>query len=136
MGIREEVFFEGGPHRGDLLMNLLLGVTIVWLPLTIGAITRALWLRYRITNRRVTVIGGWMGRHRSDIIYNEIARVVTVPRGFGLWGDMVITLKDGNRLELRCLPRFRELAAYVIERISPEARRVSGPIGQAAQQMT
>jgi hypothetical protein len=61
MGIREEVIFEGAPHRGDLILNLILGVTLVWLPLTIGAITRALWVRYRITNRRVTVVGGLVG---------------------------------------------------------------------------
>jgi len=130
MGIREEVIFEGGPHRGDLILNLLLGVTLVWLPLTIGAITRALWLRYRITNRRVTVTGGWLGRTRSDVIYSEMTQVVTIPRGFGLWGDMVITLKDGNRLELRSLPRFRELASYITDRLDPQARKASGPIGQ------
>jgi len=132
MGIREEVIFEGAPHRGDLIWNLLLGVTVVWLPLTIGAITRALWVRYRITNRRVTVVGGWLGRNRSDVIYSEIAKVVTIPRGFGLWGDMVITLKDGKRLELRCVPRFRELAGYITDRLEPQARQASGPIGQVA----
>ncbi|MEN9218596.1 MAG: PH domain-containing protein [Gloeomargarita sp. DG02_5_bins_242] len=130
MGIREEVIFEGGPHRGDLILNLVLGLTLVWLPLTIGAMTRALWLRYRITDRRVTVTGGWLGRNRSDIIYSEMAKVVTIPRGFGLWGDMVITLKDGKRLELRSLPRFRELADYIIGRIDPQARLASGSIGQ------
>ncbi|MEN9214083.1 MAG: PH domain-containing protein [Gloeomargarita sp. DG02_4_bins_56] len=130
MGIREEVIFEGGPHRGDLILNLVLGLTLVWLPLTIGAITRALWLRYRITDRRVTVTGGWLGRNRSDIIYSEMTKVVTIPRGFGLWGDMVITLKDGKRLELRSLPRFRELADYIIGRIDPQARLASGSIGQ------
>jgi len=130
MGIREEVIFEGGPHRGDLILNLLLGVTLIWLPLTIGAITRALWVRYRITNRRVTVTGGWLGRTRSDVIYSEMTQVVTIPRGLGLWGDMVITLKDGNRLELRSLPRFRELANYITERLDPQARKASGSIGQ------
>lgn len=130
MGIREEVIFEGGPHRGDLILNLVLGLTLVWLPLTIGAMTRALWLRYRITNRRVTVTGGWLGRNRSDVIYSEMTKVVTIPRGFGFWGDMVITLKDGKRLELRSLPRFRELADYIIGRIDPPARLASGSIGQ------
>jgi hypothetical protein len=130
MGIREDVIFEGGPHRGDLILNLVLGFTLVWLPLTIGAITRALWLRYRITSRRVTVTGGWLGRDRSDVIYSEMTKVVTIPRGFGLWGDMVITLKDGKRLELRSLPRFRELATYITERIDPQARQASTPLGQ------
>ncbi|APB33411.1 ribonuclease P [Gloeomargarita lithophora Alchichica-D10] len=131
MGIREDVIFEGGPHRGDLILNLVLGFTLIWLPLTIGAVTRALWLRYRITSRRVTVNGGWLGQNRSDVIYSEITKVVTISRGFGFWGDMVITLKDGKRLELRSLPRFRELASYITERIDPQARQASTPLGQA-----
>ena len=131
MGIREDVYYEGGPHIGDLIINILLGFTVICLPLTVGAITRALWLRYRITNRRISVTGGWMGRDRTDLIYNEISKIVTVPRGLGLWGDMVVTLKDGSRLELRSMPRFRELYDYISERISPKAQAVSGAIGQS-----
>jgi hypothetical protein len=131
MGIREDVFYEGGPHIGDLIINILVGFTVICLPLTVGAITRALWLRYRITNRRISVTGGWQGRDRTDIIYNEISKIVTVPRGFGLWGDMVVTLKDGSRLELRSMPRFREVYDYISERISPAAQTVSGAIGKS-----
>ncbi|MEO1068933.1 MAG: PH domain-containing protein [Cyanobacteria bacterium J06638_6] len=130
MGIREDVYYEGGPHIGDLIINILLGFTIICLPLTVGAITRALWLRYRITSRRISVTGGWMGRERTDLIYNEVSKIVTVPRGLGLWGDMVVTLKDGSRLELRAMPRFREVYDYINERISPAAQAVSGAIGQ------
>lgn len=118
MGIREEVFFEGKPHIGDLIFNILLGAFVVTLPLTVGAVVRALWLRFRITDRRVTVTGGWMGRDRADVIYREIREVRTVPRGLGLWGDMVLILNDGSRLELRGMPKFREIATYVTERMA------------------
>jgi hypothetical protein len=118
MGIREEVYFEGGPHIGDLIINILIGLTIVGIPLTVGAIVRALWLRFRITDRRVTVTGGWMGRDRSDVIYSEIVKIVKVPRGIGLWGDMVLTLRDGSRLELRAVPKFREIYDYITERVT------------------
>jgi len=130
MAIKEEVFFEGGPHTGDLVLNSFLGLTLVGLPLFVGALVRKLWVHYRITNRRITVIGGWGGKERSDVIYKEIARVVTVPRGLGTWGDMVLTLKDGSRLEMRAVPRFREIYAYISERLDEKARQVSGPIGQ------
>ncbi len=129
MGIKEDIYYEGGPHRGDLVVNLLLGLTVICLPLTFGAIARALWLRYRITNRRVTVTGGWRGRDRSDIIYAEMAKIVTVPRGWGAWGDMVITLKDGNRLELRAVPKFRQVYDYIQDKLPLPAQRVSGAIG-------
>ncbi|AFZ31496.1 MULTISPECIES: PH domain-containing protein [Chroococcaceae] len=118
MGIREDVFFEGGPHIGDLIINLLIGLTLIGLPLTVGAIVRALWLRYRITSRRITVTGGWQGRDRTDVIYAEIVKIVKVPRGVGLWGDMVLTLRDGSRLELRAVPKFREIYDYINEQVA------------------
>lgn len=133
MGIREEVYFEGGPHIGDLIINILLGFTVICLPLTVGAIVRALWLRYRITSRRISVTGGWMGRERSDIIYSEVARIVTVPRGLGAWGDMVVTLKDGSRLELRAIPRFREIYEIISSKISDRAQKASGSLGEINQ---
>jgi len=129
MGIKEEVYFEGGPHIGDLIINVLLAFTLVGIPLTVGAIVRALWLRYRITNRRISITGGWMGRTRSDIIYSEIKKVVTVPRGLGLWGDMVVTLKDGSKLEMRAVPKFREVYDYISEKLSAKAKAASGALG-------
>jgi hypothetical protein len=123
MGIREEVQYEGGPHIGDLITNILLGFTVICLPLTVGAIVRAIWLRYRITDRRISVTGGWMGRDRSDVIYSQISQVVKVPRGLGFWGDMVVTLKDGSRLELKALPNFRELYDYINGRISAKGNK-------------
>ncbi|HEY9674908.1 MAG TPA: PH domain-containing protein [Waterburya sp.] len=116
MGIKEEVFYEGGPHPGDLIINILLAFTVICIPLTVGAIVRALWLRYRITDRRISVTGGWQGRDRTDIIYSEVVRVVKVPRGIGTWGDVVVTLRDGSRLELRALPRFREIYDYIAQK--------------------
>ncbi|MGB0560638.1 MAG: PH domain-containing protein [Spirulinaceae cyanobacterium] len=116
MGIKETEFYEGGPHIGDLILNLLLGFTVICLPLTVGAIVRALWLRYRITDRRVSVTGGWQGRDRTDIIYSEIAKIASVSRGIGLWGDIVLTLRDGNRLEMRAIPRYRAISDYIAER--------------------
>ncbi len=128
MGIREEVYYEGGPHIGDLIINVLIGLTLIGLPLTVGAIARALWLRYRITNRRISVTGGWMGRDRTDIIYSEIVKMVKVPRGIGLWGDMVLTLRDGSRLELRAVPKFREVYDYINEKVALKNPKVSGAV--------
>ncbi len=118
MGIREEIYYEGGPHIGDLIVNLLIGLTVVGIPLTVGAIVRALWLRFRITDRRISVMGGWMGRDRTDVIYSEIVKIVKVPRGIGIWGDMVLTLRNGTRLEMRAIPKFREVYDYISERVA------------------
>lgn len=123
MGIKETTFYEGGPHIGDLIVNILLGFTVICLPLTVGAVVRALWLRYKITDRRVSVSGGWQGRDRTDIIYSEIVKIVKVPRGIGLWGDMVITLRDKSRLEMRAVPRYREVYDYIAERTADKTGR-------------
>ncbi|MDH6061610.1 PH domain-containing protein [Chrysosporum bergii ANA360D] len=117
MGIREEVYYEGGPHIGDLILGILVGLTVVGLPLTVGAIVRALWLRFRITDRRISVMGGWKGGDRTDIIYSEVVKIVKVPRGIGLWGDMVVTLRNGSRLEMRAVPNFRQTYDYINERV-------------------
>jgi hypothetical protein len=111
----ETTFYEGGPARGDLILNLLFGLTLIGIPFAVGAIVRALWLRYRITSRRIEVNGGWLGRDRTQVVYSQIREVRTVPRGFGAWGDMVLVLDDGFKLEMRSVPRFRELEAYIEE---------------------
>ena len=123
MGIKEDTFFEGGPHVGDLILNILLGFTVICLPLTVGAIVRAIWLRYKITSRRISVTGGWRGMQRTDIIYSEVAKIINIPRGIGLWGDIVITLNNKSRLELRAVPKFREICDYMAEKAAEKTGR-------------
>ncbi|MFN5871363.1 MAG: PH domain-containing protein [Aphanizomenon sp.] len=118
MGIREEVYYEGGPHLGDLILNLLIGLTVVGIPLAVGAIVRSIWLRFRITDRRICVTGGWMGPDRYDVIYSEVVKIVKVPRAISLWGDMAITLKNGTLIEMRAVPNFREVYDYINEKIT------------------
>jgi nitrogen fixation protein len=132
MAVNEEVYYEGAPHIGDLIISLLMSIFVITIPFGIAAIARALWVRYRITNRRITVTGGWRGQTRTDIVYAEIAKIVTVPRGLGSWGDMVLTLKDGSRLELKSLPKFRETYEYVESKLSLKAQDRSGAIGSKA----
>lgn len=111
---KETVYFDGGAHYGDLLANLVLGLTILWLPLTLAAVSRAFNLRYRFTNLRVTVISGITGEDRSDFSYKVIKDVQVVPRFIGEWGDIIITLRDGTKVDLRSVPKFREIAKYCL----------------------
>ena len=137
--INETVFYEGGPALGDLIGNLLFGLTIIGIPFAVAALVRALWVRYRITSRRITVNGGWLGRDRTQVVYNQIREVRSVPRGFGSWGDMVLVLDDGSRLEMRAMPRFRELEAYIEERRRSSAKTPKTPKtpkGQASRPNT
>ena len=124
--INEEVFYEGGPAKGDLITNLLFGLTLIGITFAVGALVRALWLRFRITSRRVEVTGGWLGRDRTQVVYSQIREVRSVSRGFGFWGDMVLVLSDGMKLEMRAVPRYRDAQAFI------EARLKSGPAAKSS----
>ena len=112
------------------MANLLLGFTLLWLPLTLAAASRAFYLRYRFTNLRVTVISGFTGQDRIDFSYNVIKDVQVVPRFIGEWGDVIITLKDGTKVDLRSVPRFREIAKYCLKMAEkPAVLNETGPKG-------
>ena len=113
----EDIFYEGGPANGDLIINLIAGLTLIGLPFTFGALVRALWVRYKITTRRISVTGGWLGRDKTQIVYSQISEIRAIPRGLGSYGDMVLVLKDGARLEMRSLPNFRETESYILQKI-------------------
>ena len=44
---KETVYFESTPSLGDLAVNVVLGATLLWLPLTFAAIGRVAFVKYR-----------------------------------------------------------------------------------------
>ncbi len=117
IGTNEDIFYEGGPAGGDLIINLMAGITLIGLPFTFGALVRALWVRYKITSRRISVTGGWLGRDKTQVVYSQIEEIRAIPRGLGSYGDMVLVLKDGARLEMRSIPNFREIESFILDKI-------------------
>ena len=121
----ETSFYEGGPAKSDLIINLLAGITIIGLPFTFAALVRAFWLRFKVTNKRISVNGGWFGKEHNQAGYSQIIEVRSIPRGLGAYGDMVLILKDGSKLEMRSFPRFREAENYINEQIASRHAKVS-----------
>jgi len=116
----EVVYYNGPPHRGDVVVNSLLGATILWLPLTVASITRAVSINYIITDKRVSVItkAPWSDEEtRVDAPYDQIKKVASVGRGVGLWGDMAVTTRDNNVLEFRSLDNFKDIEKYIKDKI-------------------
>jgi hypothetical protein len=114
----EEIVYEGPPARGEILANLAMSWTLVWLPLTISAIGRGLWASYKITDKRVSVMStSPLRTERIDVPLEEIVDVIAIGRGIGLWGDMVITLKNQEKVELRSLPDFKKLEEHIKRRM-------------------
>ena len=122
ISINEEVFYEGGPAKSDLIINLLAGFTLLGLPFTFAALVRALWLRYSFTNKRITIVGGWFGRNKTQVSLNKISEIRSVPRGFGSYGDMVLILNDGSKVEMKSLPTFREKQNFIEKNMSKKAK--------------
>ncbi|CAM6082202.1 unnamed protein product [Calypogeia fissa] len=103
----EEVFFDGGVHFGDLVVNLVFGLTLVWLPLTLNVVFCNLFLRY---------LSGLLGGDRKDFLYDVVKDVKVVPCFIGEWGNMAIELKDGTNVDIRSVPKFWDIAKYIEER--------------------
>mmetsp|Transcript_1953 Transcript_1953/g.2191 ORF Transcript_1953/g.2191 Transcript_1953/m.2191 type:complete len:261 (-) Transcript_1953:185-967(-) len=114
----ETVFYEGKPAVGDLAVNIGLGFTLLWLPLTMASIGRYMWINYKFTDKRfMTESSSPLINETAAASYDQVVKVQTIGRGVGLWGDMVITLKDGSKVEFRALDKYKEIEAYVQERI-------------------
>ena len=114
----EEIVYEGPPARGEIIANVAMSWTLVWLPLTISAIGLGLWASYKITDKRVVVMStSPLRTERTDVPIEEIVDVIAIGRGVGLWGDMVITLKNQEKIELRSLPDFKKLEEHIKSRM-------------------
>ena len=113
----EEIYFEGGPARSDLIINLFAGITILGLPFTFASVVRALWLKYKITNKRITINGGWFGKNKTQVSLSNIDEIRSIPRGLGSYGDMVLILNDGAKVEMKSLPSFRDTQNFIEENI-------------------
>lgn len=108
------MFYEGSGSNAELGISLVLGATLVYLPLTLAAIGRRLWISYKFTDRRLIVTTNSPVLQREvQIEYSKIKEIRSVPRMGGLWGDCVFFLKDGSRLELVALENFREIQDYI-----------------------
>ena len=125
ININEKAFYEGGPAKSDLIINLFAGFTILGLPFTFAAIVRSLWLRYRITNKRISIDGGWFGKNKTQISLSNINEIRSVPRGFGSYGDMVLILNDGSKVEMKSLPLFREKQKFIEENIIKRSESIN-----------
>lgn len=93
MNIQKNPLYKGCPHIRDLIISVFLRFAI-GLPLTVRAVVRAIWLRYWITNHQIYVTDGWMRYVHTDIVYDEIVKMLKIPREtIELWDDIVSEVK-------------------------------------------
>lgn len=121
----ETVFFEGPPSPYEVLFPALSVLTIIGIIPFVASLSRQFWVKYKFTSRRVSIQSGFGGDTQTEIIYPDIEEVRFAYRGFGTTGDMVLFLKDGAKVELRFVPDFDRVLAYVLSCCDEECQQKS-----------
>ena len=124
----ETLFFEGPPSKTELIVPGLSVLTVIGIVPFAAAAARQAWVKYKITSRRISVQSGVGGQDFTEIVYSDIAGIKFVYRGSKDVGDLVISLRDGAKLEMRFVPQFQEIYRYIYERCSPAAQAESSPM--------
>ena len=124
----ETLFFEGPPSKTELIVPGLSVLTVIGIVPFAAAAARQAWVKYKITSRRISVQSGVGGQDFTEIVYSDIAGMKFVYRGSKDVGDLVISLRDGAKLEMRFVPQFQEIYRYIYERCSPAAQAESSPM--------
>mmetsp|Transcript_5005 Transcript_5005/g.10180 ORF Transcript_5005/g.10180 Transcript_5005/m.10180 type:complete len:225 (-) Transcript_5005:192-866(-) len=128
----EETFFEGAPSWTEVVIPAISILTVVGIIPFAFTIARQLWVRFKITSRRISVVSGIGGKDLTEITYDEIYEVKYIFRAFGSVGDMVIELRDGAKLEMRSVPNFPEVYRYIMDKVDPEVKAASTPMSDDA----
>ncbi|KAG2440991.1 hypothetical protein HXX76_003844 [Chlamydomonas incerta] len=92
--------------------------TLIYAPLSMASIGRRLWITFKFTNKRLVITNtSPLFKRTIQVAYKNIKEIRTAPRGFGLWGDMVVFLRDGNRLEITGIDKYKEIADHINRQI-------------------
>lgn len=124
----ETLFFEGPPSWTELVLPTVSILTVIGIIPFAASVARQVWVRYKITSRRISIQSGIGGNDLTEVIYPDIVGLKFIYRSGGSVGDMVVELKDGAKLEMRHVPKFPEIYKYILSKLSPEARDNSFPM--------
>ena len=114
--IKEEVYYEGSPSLGELIIPILSTLTLIGLVSLFSAMLRQKWVRYKITDRRISVNSSFLGSKKVQIVYRDIEKIKFIPRFWGTAADIVIFMKDGTSLEMRSLENWKENILYILSK--------------------
>jgi hypothetical protein len=121
----ETVFFEGPPSPTEIIFPAISILTVIGIVPFIAALSRQFWVKYKFTSRRISLQSGFGGNTQTEIIYPDIEEVKYAFRAFGSVGDMVLSLKDGAKVELRHVANFNEVYDYVLSQCDEDCKAKS-----------
>lgn len=132
---KEVTFWEGPPSSTEVLAPLLSCLVVIGIVPFIASVNRQFRVKYKITDRRVSVSGGWDGKDVTEFSYQEIYEVKYGMRWLGYCADMRINLRDGAKVELFGLLNFYQNYEYIYSRMDKAARKRSDkPPGEKFQE--
>jgi Bacterial PH domain len=114
----EETFYEGPPAISETFIPTASILTVIGIIPAGAAWARQAWVRYKITTRRIRVTSGIGGNEMAEIVYPDITEIRTAKRLFGD-GDLVATLSDGAKFEMRNIPNFDDAMEFILKQVSP-----------------
>eukprot|EP00931_Biecheleriopsis_adriatica_P019646 TRINITY_DN1333_c0_g2_i1.p1 TRINITY_DN1333_c0_g2~~TRINITY_DN1333_c0_g2_i1.p1 ORF type:complete len:242 (+),score=51.17 TRINITY_DN1333_c0_g2_i1:45-728(+) len=124
----EEIFWEGPPSSTEMLAPFLSCLVVIGIIPFLASVNRQFRVKYKVTNKRISVSGGWDGKDVTEFSYQEIYEMKYGLRWFGYCADMRINLRDGAKVELFGFLNFEENYNYILSRIEKDARKRSdGP---------
>mmetsp|Transcript_18981 Transcript_18981/g.43571 ORF Transcript_18981/g.43571 Transcript_18981/m.43571 type:complete len:164 (-) Transcript_18981:3282-3773(-) len=109
----EKVFFQTSPSKYELIIPFFSILTVVGLIPFLATLLRQFWVKYTITNRRISVDSGFMGQDHVEIVYRDIKKINYITRFGGKFADIVIKLNDGTQLELRSFPDWNKNIEFI-----------------------
>jgi len=131
--VPEQTFFEGPPSLTETIIPGVSVLTVVGIIPFTASLARQAWTRYKISNRRIEVASGFQGKDVVQILYREVSDVKWLRRYGGAAGDIVYTLKDGSKLEMRSVSDFDRNLAFIMSNLDEETVRLSGYPDKPAQ---
>mmetsp|Transcript_40888 Transcript_40888/g.74736 ORF Transcript_40888/g.74736 Transcript_40888/m.74736 type:complete len:298 (+) Transcript_40888:76-969(+) len=122
---QEQTFFEGPPSVSETFIPGLSILTVFGIIPFAAAVSRQIWTRYKFTTRRMQIRSGYQGTDVVQVIWREVVDVKWLRRYFGTAGDLVFTLLDGSKIEVRSVPDFERNLAFVMKMCGEEVQKES-----------
>ena len=116
--VPEQTFFEGPPSITETFIPGLSLFTVVGVIPFTASLARQAWTRYKITNKRLEVVSGFQGKDTVQVTWREVTDVKWLRRYGGSCGDLVLTLKDGAKIELRSVPEFDRNLKFLMDQLT------------------
>eukprot|EP00316_Scyphosphaera_apsteinii_P016676 CAMPEP_0119314550 /NCGR_PEP_ID=MMETSP1333-20130426/33091_1 /TAXON_ID=418940 /ORGANISM="Scyphosphaera apsteinii, Strain RCC1455" /LENGTH=196 /DNA_ID=CAMNT_0007319677 /DNA_START=159 /DNA_END=752 /DNA_ORIENTATION=+ len=132
--VPEQTFWEGPPSITETVIPGLSLFTVIGAIPFSAAIARQAWTRYKITNKRLEVCSGFQGKDVVQVTWREVTDVKWLRRFGGTCGDVVISLRDGAKLEMRSLPEFDRNLKFIMDQLVEGVAEDSGYPDQPARQ--